>query len=338
MGRSSRGAALLALLVAASAWVTPLHALAQDDPATSPVCVLTADEMTDLVGVPIATVDAAGLECAYSADPADRPVQVLLAILPPDPTALEPSDDGLFGPRLDHPDGQDVTFAGLPAWVAAEGTWVDVGDDVFAVWVNAVFDEDPPALPDTARAIAEAAVPRYVAAPRPSPTPRSAAGGIAAHFPVTLDDEPLDVDIEPGPDLFAQLAMFAIGDTGQGLVDLQAAIEALGVPIDQVEGGMATTFDFEAGVSLSITGILVPGQDASLLLDPALDAFVDFEGGTPETVTIAGREVIHVAEPPGGLDGHWWILAEGDVLWALYGDQVLAEAFLGALPAVGGAG
>lgn len=338
MRRSLRGAALLIAASAAIASGPVLPAVAQDDPAASPICVLTADEMTDVLGIPIARVAAAGLECAYSADPAVRPVQVLLAILPPDPNAVEPTEDGLVGPRQDHADGTDATIAGLPAWVAGEGTWVDVGDDVLAVWVNALFDADPPALPDTARAIAEAVVPRYVAAPRPSPTPRSAATGIGPRFPETLNDEPLDVDIEAGPDLFAQLRMFALGDTPQGLDELQAAIEATGVTLDQVEGGMVTIFDFDAGVSLTATGILIPGQDAGLLLDQGMAAFVDFSGGTPETVSLAGRDVVHVAEPPGGLDGNWWLLADGDVLWALYGDQVLAEAFLAALPPAGGAG
>jgi hypothetical protein len=327
---------LLALLVAASAWVAPLAGRAQEDPSTSPVCVLTADEMTALVGVPIAEVDAAGLECAYSADPAQRLVQVIVSIIPADPTASAPNPDGLFLLRFDHPDGQDATLAGLPAWVATDGTWVDIGDDVLAVWLNAVFDADPPAMPATAHAIAEAVLPRYLAAPRPSPTPRSAAGGIAARFPESLDGEPLDLEVVTGPVLFDQLAMFAFGDAAQGLADLQAAIEAMGLALDDVEGGFATTFDFEAGVSLSMIGIQVPGGDAATLLDPAQATFVDFAGATPETLTLAGREVIHVAEPPGGLDGHRWFLADGDVLWMLDGDQVLVEVFLAALPPAGG--
>lgn len=337
MVRSSRGVALLTLLVATAAWVSPAAVRAQDDPASSPICVLTADEMTDLIGVPIATVDAVGLECAYTADPAARLVQVVLSILPPDPTASAPADDGLLLIRMDHATGQDTTIADRPAWVASDGTWVDIGEDVFSVWLNGVFDADPPPMPETARAIAETAVPRYLAAPRPSPTPRSAAGGIAARFPETLDGEPLDLDVVPGPTLFDQLVMFAAGDTAQGLADLRAAIESSGLALDQVEGGLATAFDFDSLSSLSIVGILAPGMDATVLVEPAQAAFVDFPGVTPETVTIAGREVLHVAEPPGGLDGHRWFLADGDVLWVFDGDQVLLELFLAAMPAGGGA-
>lgn len=332
MVRMSRGAASLALLVAIAAWSLPLHVRAQDDPSLGPVCVLAADEMTELLGVTVAEVDAAGLECAYSADPAQRLVQVVLSIIPPDPTAFEPSEDGLFLPRLDHPEGEDVTIGGLPAWVAVDGTWVDVGEDVFAVWLNAVYDADPPAMPDTARAIAEAAVPRYVANPRPSPTPRSMAGGIAARFPETLADRPLDLDVIPGADLFAQLAMFAAGDAAQGLTDLQDAIASADPALEGVEGGIATTFDFEAGVSLSIVGILAPGMDASQLLEPAVAAFAAFPDSSPEAVVLAGRDVLHVAEPPGGFDSHRWFLADGDVLWVFDGDEALVEAFLEALP------
>ena len=31
-------------------------------------------------------------------------------------------------------------MADLPAWVASDGTWIDIGEDVVAVWLNAVFD------------------------------------------------------------------------------------------------------------------------------------------------------------------------------------------------------
>jgi hypothetical protein len=193
-------------------------------------------------------------------------------------------------------------------------------------------------MPETARAIAEAVVPRYLAAPRPSPTPRSAAGGIAARFPETLDGEPLDLEVVSGTVLFDQLAMFALGNTAQGLADLRSAIESTGLSLDAVEGGIATTFEFDPVSSLSIVGIRVPGTDAATLLEPAQAAFVDFTGGTPETVTLAGRDVLHVAEPPGGLDGHRWFLADGDVLWVFDGDQVLLEVFLAALPPAGDAG
>lgn len=327
---------MLALLVAVSAWAVPAAVHAQDDHANSPACVLTADEMTGLVGVPIAAVEAAGLECAYSADPAQRLVQIIISIVPPDPTASAPAEDGLLLVRFDHADGTDETIGGLPAWVASDGAWVDIGEDVLAVWLNTVFDADPPPMPATGRAIAEAVLPRYLSAPRPSPTPRSAAGGIAGRFPETLAGDPLDLDVVPGPVLFDQLAMFAVGDAAQGLSDLRATIEAMGVALDQVEGGIATTFDFEAGASLSVVGILVPGVDAAALLEPAQAAFVDFTGAVPETVTVAGRDVIHIAEPPGGLDGQRWFLADADVLWVFDGDQVLLEAFLAALPPAGG--
>lgn len=338
MRRSLRGAALLGSIVALATWVAPLRGLAQDDPATSPVCVLSVDEMADLSGLPITGREAAGLECAYSADPAVRPVQVIVSVIPPDPDVSDSADDPLRFLRFDHEDGTDTTVAGMPAWVAQDGTWVDLGGDVLAVWLNVVFDAAPPPMPETAVAIAEAVVPRYVANPRPSAPPRSAAGGVVARFPEEVAGQRLDLTTLPAPDLFSLLAVFSPGDATLGIAQLQDAITSMGVAPADVEGATGDIFDFDAGVTLSISAVQIPGQDVSTLLEPAVMAFADWDGASPEPVTIAGRDLVHVAEPPGGMDGNAWFLADGEVLWILSGDQVLVEALLGALPAAGSPG
>ena len=72
-----------------------------------------------------------------------------------------------------------------------------------------------------------------------------------------------------GADLFLQLEAFAAGEQALGLADLRATIEAMGVTLDAVQGGSAFAFDFDAGTNVSITGLRIPDQDVSVLLDAA---------------------------------------------------------------------
>ena len=136
-----------------------------------PMCLFETDELSALVGVPFVTRDAVERECVYLTDPAERFLAVVIARIPPDPTALEPDPDGLLILRWTYAEGgRDLTIAGLPAWLSDDGAWVDVGDDVIAIRPMFVFEDDPPSIAATAEAIAAEAVPRYLArAPGPSP-------------------------------------------------------------------------------------------------------------------------------------------------------------------------
>jgi hypothetical protein len=329
---------LLAATVASVALWAAVPAAAQDDPDTHPLCLLSLDEMSALVGVPMVERSAAGLECAYTTDPAQRAIQVVLAIIPPDPTALEPAEDGLMVIRWDTPGGIDQTIGDLPAWVAPDGVWIDVGADVLAVLPLVLFDADPPPMPETAVAIAEAAMPRYLAAPRPSAAPTPPPTGLVARFPAELAGQALDVTMFAGPDLFALLGALASGDPALGVADLQAAVEGLAGSLDAASGAIASVYDFDTDLSLSITAIQVPGADVMSLVEPATRAFVDFAGGVQELRAIGGRDVTHIAPPEDGGGTDRWVFADGDVLWALDGDEPLVEALLTTLPAPGGAG
>jgi hypothetical protein len=138
-----------------------------------PMCLFELDELSTLVGVPFATRDAVERECVYLADPAERFLAVVIERIPPDPTALEPDPDGLLVLRWTYADGgHDLTIAGLPAWLSDDGAWVDVGEDVLAVRPMFVFDDAAPPIAPTAEAIAQEAVPRYLAASElESPSP-----------------------------------------------------------------------------------------------------------------------------------------------------------------------
>ena len=92
--------------------------------------------------------------CTYDSDPAVDLYTIDLRVEGPDPTAVEPMEDGLFLVRINYPDGQDTTVGDLPAWESEQGLWVDTGDDVFVVQPILFFATDPASravVPDPGR-------------------------------------------------------------------------------------------------------------------------------------------------------------------------------------------
>ena len=229
----------VALTVAGSLRAVP--AVAQDpSPApTGPLCLLTVAEMTDLLGVPIATLAAADGECAYSANLTQRQVQVVLSAIVPVNVASAPTGDPLltirYGPTAH---GKDTKIAGRPAWVADDGAWVDVGAEVLGVWLNTAFDDDPPP-PKVAISIAKTVVPMYLAAPRPSPTPRA---GLPGRFPSSLAGSRLGPFPYPPADYLSMVE--SMGPPGGDHVgELRDAIVALGTTVDALQVLDASAYD-----------------------------------------------------------------------------------------------
>jgi hypothetical protein len=330
VGASLFGASLLAGMVAPAA-------TAQTDTSVSPLCLLSADEMGALLGAPIAAIEGVPLQCAYSTDPSQRQLQVVLSLLRPDPTTSAGNDDPLFFIRFSHDrNGEDTQIAGLPAWVADDGAWVNLGPDLLIAWPNVVFDADPPVARDLATRVLDAAVPRYLEHPAPSPSPSPPPTGAAARFPAELAGDPLDVSELAVEDA---LSGYLMGDAPDPAARpaLRDAMTALaGGTLDPVSAAIATQLDFTQGGVLTMTAFLIPGADASSLVDLAARALIDFQPEPAEAVTIAGRQVTRVAEAPGGQDRTAWFLADGDVLWALVGDEALVEELLTTLPPAGG--
>jgi hypothetical protein len=113
---------------------------AGDDPS---LCVLSVDEVAESTGLPLVAMAEGPANCTYDADPA-----VMLATLDVRLEAPEPMLEGgdlLAWVRTDYPDaGRDLTVAGFPAWEAAQGLWVDLGDQVFVVQPILFFLDEPP--------------------------------------------------------------------------------------------------------------------------------------------------------------------------------------------------
>jgi hypothetical protein len=135
-------------------------------PTTVPgPCLLSLDELNELTGLEFVSMAAGPANCMYDSDPAVDPYAIELRIEGPDPTAVEPMEDGLFLHRINYPDGQDTTVGSFPAWESEQGLWVDVGDDVFVVQPILFFATDPPSARTFLIPVAELALPRLVQAP-----------------------------------------------------------------------------------------------------------------------------------------------------------------------------
>ena len=328
-----RGAIALGAVLAVVAALAPAAPPVAAQGASGPLCVLSAAEMGKLVDAPIVATDAVDLECAYDADPAVRQLQVVLFIIPPDPTAFDTGGGPLQGVRIGHDShGRDLKISGQPAWVADDGVWVAVGDDVLGVLVDGVFDASPPPMPDTAVAIAKAVVPRYLKNPRPSPSPAPPPTGVSARFPTTLADQPLEIQRMSGPDLFEQLG-YNGPPASDHVPELQAAVTGLGITPDALEVGYGSVFDYNAGAFLEAYAIRAPGLDATPLLAPAEGAFITYQPAAPEATSLAGHDATLIAPAvPDDVSSPHWFFVDGDVLWVLSGDADLADAFASALP------
>ncbi|MFN8623758.1 MAG: hypothetical protein U0869_23705 [Chloroflexota bacterium] len=312
---------------------------AAGDRPQGPLCLLTADEAGELLGAPVASVASVPLQCAYSADPSQRSLQLLLGLQRPDPTSGDAEDDPLRFLRFGHQEGgADTELAGLPAWVADDGAWVNLGPDVLFAWPNVVFDATPPDARAVATKALELAVPRYLEHPAPTPAPTAPPSGVLGRFPAEVAGQSLDpFELEP-QDAIAGFLLGDAPDPGARPALLDAVTALAGGSLDAVTAATGTALDFDTGASLTATAIQVPGADASSLVPLAAAALIDFPPLPPETRSIGGRDVTLVAQAPGGEDRTAWFFADGDVLWALDGSEAMVEDLIGHLPPADGAG
>ncbi len=140
--RWSLPAVLLAL--ACVSWTASAQEASPGTEAAGPaLCVLSVDEVSELVGLPLVALVEGPANCTYDADPAVMLATLDVRLEPPEP--LIQGDDLLEWIRSDYPEGgRDLTVAGFPAWEADEGLWVDLGDQVFVVQPILFFLDEPP--------------------------------------------------------------------------------------------------------------------------------------------------------------------------------------------------
>ncbi len=142
IGRSTSIVVVLLLVLTG----TPVSA---QGPSASPagsagdMCLLSLEELNELTGLRFVSTATGPTNCTYDSDIADDLYTLDLRVVAPDPTAVEPPEDGLLVVRMQQPDGTDTTIGGWPAWVSQDGLWVDIGDDVFVVQPILFLMADP---------------------------------------------------------------------------------------------------------------------------------------------------------------------------------------------------
>jgi hypothetical protein len=133
---------LLALLCA-SASVSGQEASPGAEATGPSLCVLSVEEVSELVGLPLVAMVEGPTNCTYDADPAVMLATLDVRLEPPEP--LLHGGDLLEWIRSDFAEGgRELTVAGFPAWEAGEGLWVDLGDQVLVVQPILFFLDDPP--------------------------------------------------------------------------------------------------------------------------------------------------------------------------------------------------
>jgi hypothetical protein len=158
-GRGCRRAVVgLLAILALAPLAAPLRA--QSPAPAGRLCLLSLDELRELTGLEFVSAASGPTNCTYDSDPALDLFTIDLRVEGPDPTAVDPPEDGLWLVRINEEGGRDVTVGGFPAWQSENGIWVDTGDDLFVVQPILFFATAPPAPEAFLASVAELALSR----------------------------------------------------------------------------------------------------------------------------------------------------------------------------------
>ena len=219
--------------------------------------------------------------------------------------------------------GRDVTVGGRPGWLAAElGTLLIQLDNGVIVLSVPIVDTGTEDVEATFLQLGELLVARaasLVGPPTPepidvSPPESQADSDLAALFPSTVGDAPLDVQTGSG-----RVFMMSGDETLQPLED---ALAAQGLTLSDLSIGFATSADFVG----SISAIRVKGGDASAL-EPLL-LQMSAQGAVPSEGEVAGKPVRVVTTSA----GTQYIYVSGEVLWAVTAQEPALSEIFAALP------
>jgi hypothetical protein len=274
--------------------------------ATGPVCVISAQELAALVGVPFTAVSSGELNCLYHGDPATGPYAIDIRLEGP---PVGSTDANLDLVRLDA--GAEATVAERPAWTSDEALWVDLGARLLVVQPIFEFSEATPPVEDITGRVAELVIERLapeLADPTPEPTPMSDLD-LAALFPTQLRGAPVTVQTITGPDIAAQLGSAAAEA-------VSAVVAEQGRTIDDLSMGIADLFN-AADRDGSIIAIRLRGADAATFGIPLLLATQGASdlpiARTPATV--GGRDVLVLDIPGVDAASSIHVYTRDDIAW-----------------------
>jgi hypothetical protein len=289
------------IALVAAATLAPVVA-AQDEPPEPSCALVSADEVSAVVGAQYTLNDNSGAYYCSLGGPSD----LTISLLPE--TELEPMKADFSG------GGEDLSVAGQPAWyqdssgnflVAANGSVLFLNG-----WSIAETSAETRAL---LTAIAELIAPRV-----PPPADPDVAARLTSLIPPSIGTEALEVSVIPG--------WFLIGPGNGSRPEVQTVLDLLAA-----EGMDPTDVVFAVGAADSGNSAIVasvPGLDASTLLTPLLSAIVPAAGtALVSTVELGGKQVTRIEIEP-NVNGY----ASGDIVAYANGPDDFLASFFGSLP------
>jgi hypothetical protein len=295
------------LLGATLVLTTALGASAQDPGATEapfPICsLLTAQEVSDALGVVVSITNSWDVTCTYGADESSG--ELFSVSSNRDPETLTERRLVFTGDMID--------VGGQEALYTAETTpilFVETPDG--GTWTLLVLGTVPDGV-DTKIAMShlgEFALSRFAALdamataePADTGLPLTGDAELEALFPTLIGSVPVIVDSISGADLQG---------IGEASAVLQAALEGAGKTLADVSIGVGYAADVTAGTVSSISAFRVKGADISTLKAAALPILARDQVIGPEVSReIAGKDVTEAA-----INGTQTLLyPRGDTLW-----------------------
>ena len=287
--RAGLSAALLTLVLA-------VPVLAQDGGDSE--CLLTSDEVADVIGGPASAPMAAQGTCTWITGTGT----VIVGVVP---------GLGLDAQRGMFPGGVDTTVAGHEAYYVADANqiWVDLdGQQLFIALAVTGLGDASEALTGLAEA----------AAARVTPIEPPAAGSLASIFPTEIGGQ--QVLVQPVP-----------ADQVESMMGVDPRLREV---IDATLAGMGKTMaDLEVAFGSAAAGQLIAyriaGEDAAAFLPVFVDAFkMGNPDGTTSVEQIAGKDVTVATA-----GGQTFIYhASGDTVWTVIATEPDLSEILTALP------
>jgi hypothetical protein len=292
--------------------------------------ILTADEASSAIGVPLTVGSSSDTDCSWDSDFQTSDISLLGAR---DQGDLELDAKEVF------PEGHALTVGGQDAWYSPDGLalFVDVGNGL--MFSLELFGTPPDGLDleKTLSDLATIALPRLATVPvPPEPTdePQPSYLGdpvLQALIPQSVGDAPVVVDVYSGSDLVADTDP-TDPDAQQNIKDLQDVLSAHGKTIDDVS--FANGYFATESAYGELFAVRVAGADITTFEDELIALVLPMDDPQRQTGTVAGKQVTIITDgplPTGSPDPSAdpfdlpappsYVYPSGEVLWIVSADE-----------------
>ena len=304
---------------------------ASPEPAFGSFCALiTADEATAALGVPVTPSGGSAFDCEWAADEATGEFTTLFVSV--EPGAIADIKDTFSG-------GTDLIISGNPAYHFSPDSytrqlWMEMGDFHLAFQIVDYHTDDPSLdVEPVMTALATIAAGLFGSMSLPALGNQ----GLADLFPDEIGGIPVDVTSLSGQQV---LAGAGGPDADAPITRITEALTSMGKTIDDLGLGYTTVVDNATGAFALVVALQVRGADAATLAPLVMplftSAFLTTFSDPQEAVTqVDGRDVIMVTDgPPADTRNKAYVYPKDDVVWLVVADGtgITVEDVLSTLP------